>query len=275
MSEPMEKKDKRRVDGKKVLVTGGGGASIGRAISILLAEEGATVMILDIDSPRGEEVAGSIRKRGGKALYIQADVTKTSDIDTAVVETIDKVGEVDVLVNNVGGAEGITLDKIDKECLERNLASNLTSAMLCTRAVIPHMIRQRSGSIIYVSSINALLGGLSEVAYAASKGALHSLVRSLTGDYSRQGLRFNVVCPGSIDGGSALWQNRERGSPGLLKQLAALYPIGRMGVPQDVAYAVLFFASDESSWISGVVLPVDGGLTATGALPGGKWWERI
>jgi len=111
--------------------------------------------------------------------------------------------------------------------------------------------------------------------YSASKGALHSLTNVLVADYSKYGIRFNIVCPGSVPGDSEIWQNREINHPGTLKQVSSIYPLGRIGVPNDVAYATMFLASDEAAWITGIVLPVDGGICAAGNLPGGKWWEKI
>ena len=137
------------------------------------------------------------------------------------------------------------------------------------------MIRQKSGNIVYISSINALLGGFSEVGYSVAKAGLHTLVKVLTADYSKYNIRFNVVCPGSIIGDSDVWMSREKENPGTLLNLPKIYPLGRAGKPEDVAYAVLFLASDEASWITGIVLVVDGGITATGALPGRRWWENL
>ncbi len=154
--------------------------------------------------------------------------------------------------------------EIDEETLERNIALNLKSAVFCTKAVLSHMISKKRGSVVYISSINAVLGGFGRTAYASAKAGLHSLVQTLTSDYSRYGLRFNVICPGSIP------ESWRTSSPILLKRFEKKYPLKRFGNPDDVAHAVLFLASDEASWITGVVLPVDGGITATGGIHGLK-----
>jgi NAD(P)-dependent dehydrogenase (short-subunit alcohol dehydrogenase family) len=259
----------------KVAVVTGGGKNIGRAVSLTLAKEGAQVCILDIDTNLGKETVNRIKRRNGSAYFFECDVTSTKQIFRVSTEIIEKYHHVDILVNNVGGSKGLKLADISEEDYQLNLDLNLKSAMFCTKAFLQNMIKYHSGSVIFVSSINALLGGFSEVAYSSAKGALHSLVRVLTADYSKYGVRFNVVCPGSIPKESVTWQNREKNNPGLIQRLSRTYPLRRVGKPDDVANAVLFLASDESSWITGIILPVDGGLTATGSLPGGKWWKAI
>lgn len=263
-----------RVKGKVTIITGGG-RNIGRSISLVMAREGAIVCVLDIDTKTGKETVNLIENKGGEAYFIESDVTNVEQINKIVNEVIKRYGKIDILVNNVGGSTGLTLEDIDEKTFQKNIESNLKSAIFCTKAVMPYMIKQNRGSIVYISSINALLGGFSEVGYASAKSGLHSLVMTLTADYSRHGIRFNVVCPGSIPGNSEVWKAREKNKKGMLKKLSRIYPLGRFGEPIDVAYAVLFLASDEANWITGIILPVDGGITATGRLPGGKWWESI
>jgi meso-butanediol dehydrogenase/(S,S)-butanediol dehydrogenase/diacetyl reductase len=252
-----------RVANKVAIVTGGGGKGIGSAISLLLAREGARLAVVDIDQNQGRKTAGLINRRGGQARFIRADVTINSNVFQMVDEVIRTWGQVDILVNSAGGGLGpARLEEIDEETLEQNLALNLKSAVFCTKAVLPHMISKEQGSVVYISSINAMLGGFGQTAYASAKAGLHSLVQTLTSDYSRHGLRFNVICPGSI---SESWTARI-----VMKRLEKRYPLKRLGEPADVAHAVLFLASDEASWITGVVLPVDGGITASGGIQRGK-----
>lgn len=259
----------------KVAVVTGCGRNIGRAISLLLAQEGAQVCLLDIDAKLGKETLRLIKKQKGHACFFKCDVTNTKQIFQVIDEIMKQYGRVDILVNNVGHSKGLKLEDVSEDDFRINIDYNLKSAIFCTKAVLQTMVRHGNGSIVFVSSINALLGGFGEVAYSSAKGGLHSLVRVLTADYSRQGVRFNVVCPGSVPSESKTWKNREENDPELIGRLSKIYPLGRIGKPEDVANAVLFLASDEASWITGVVLPVDGGITATGALPGGKWWEAI
>lgn len=262
-----------RMDGKTAVVTGGGGPNIGRSISTLLASEGATVVVLDKDIESGEKTQEIVSSAGGTADFIPCDVTDIDEIEYAVTESTDRHGPVDVLVNNVGKSKALTLDALDESDFQTNVESNLKSAVFTTKTYLPHMTD--GSSVVFISSINALLGGFSEVGYSTMKAGLHSLVRVLTADFGPEGIRFNVVCPGSIIGDSETWRRREEESPGTMDAIANTYPLGRYGNPDDVAQAVLFLTSDESSWISGVVLPVDGGLTATGGLPGGTWWESL
>jgi len=263
-----------RVKGKVAIVTGGG-KNIGHSISVLLAKEGANVCIFDIDVEAGTRTANFIKKQGGECTFVECDVTKVEDIGVAVDKVIEKYGRVDILVNNVGNSKGITLEDIDEKTFQANIDNNLKSAFFCTKAVLPVMKKQQCGSIIFISSVNALLGGFGEVAYAFAKNAIHSLVKTLTADYSKYGMRFNVVCPGSIPKNSKTWKRREKEESMVMEKLSKLYPAGRFGEPMDIAYAVLFLASDEAKWITGVILPVDGGISATGNLPGGRWWENI
>jgi NAD(P)-dependent dehydrogenase (short-subunit alcohol dehydrogenase family) len=257
------------------VVTGGGGANIGRAISETLAAAGARVLVLDVDADAAETVVDDIADAGGDASFVECDVTDVAAVERTVDAVADEFGGIDVLVNNAGGASGVRLDGIDEATFDDNIDVNLRSAFFTTKAAIPHLRRGDGGSVIFVSSVNALLGGFSEVAYAVSKAGLHALARSLTADYAGDGVRFNVVAPGSVIGDSDTWQRREAEHPGTLDRVADLYPCDRYGEPEDVADAVAFLASGRADWISGVVLPVDGGLTATGALPGGRWWESL
>lgn len=262
-----------RVKNKVAIVTGGS-KGIGRAISLLLAEEGAKVCIIARDGKAGEETVALIKDQGGEATFIRADVTNVKNIDSAVRDVIKKYEHIDILVNNVGTAKGALLDDIDENIFQVNIDINFKSAVFCTKAVLPIMVKQRRGSVVFISSINAMLGGFGLVIYSSAKGALFPLVRTLTADYSKYNIRFNVICLGTIPCSKA-WQDRERAKTGTLKKLARIYPLGRTGEAVDAAHAVLFLASDEASWITGIVLPVDGGITATGRLPGGRWWDNL
>lgn len=258
-----------------VVVTGGAGPNIGSAISAGFAEAGAQVVILDVDTAAAGNTVETIESAGGTATFLECDVTDPSAVETTMEGLVAQFGSIDVLVNSAGGADGLRLEETDEETFHRNVEDNLKSAFFATKHALPGLRRNGGGSVVFVSTINALLGGFSEVAYAAANAGLHSLARSLTADHASEGVRFNVVCPGSVIGESETWKQREAAAPGTLDRIADLYPVGRYGNPADVADAVRFLASDRAAWISGVVLPVDGGLTATGGLPGGTWWERL
>lgn len=260
---------------KTAVVTGGAGTNIGGSVSKRLAAAGADVAILDVAADRGSETAAAIRAKGGNATAFKCDVTDIETVSAVVDEVAAEFGEIDVLVNNAGGASGVDLEDIDEETFDENVETNLKSAFFVTKTVLPHLRDAESASVVFVSSINALLGGFSEVAYASSKAGLHSLAQCLTADYGPDGIRFNVVCPGSVIGESETWERRELEDPGTKDRIHDLYPAGRYGTPEDVANAITFLVSDRAAWISGVVLPVDGGLSATGGLPGGEWWTEI
>jgi NAD(P)-dependent dehydrogenase (short-subunit alcohol dehydrogenase family) len=257
-----------------VTVVTGGAGNIGAAISRELAAQGASTWTVDTDEKGSAEVSQSIREAGGRASFITADVTVTEEADRSVRHVLQAEGRIDALVNGVGRSVGLSLEDVDEEAFRQNVESNLKSALFMTKAVCAGMRERGRGSVIFISSVNALLGGFGEVAYASAKAGLHSLVRSLTAEYSPDGLRFNALTVGSVPG-NGVWEERERSDPGTLRRLARLYPLRRLGEPRDVAQAVLFLASDESSWITGSVIPVDGGISATGALSGGRWWEDL
>lgn len=259
----------------KVCIITGGGKNIGKAICSLFAKENAMVCIFDIDENLGKDTSNIIKEMGGRVHFYKVDVTNIKEIEDAIKDVTKSYGRIDILVNNVGGSEGVIIEDIDEDIFQNNIDLNLKSAVFCTKAVLPIMKKHRNGNVVFISSINSLLGGFSETVYSASKGALEALVKVLVADYSKYGIRFNIVCPGSVPQDSDLWQNREEMRPGTLRNLSEIYPLGRFGEPEDVAYATLFLASEEANWITGVLLPVDGGICATGRLPGGKWWESI
>lgn len=256
------------------IITGGGGPNIGRAISQSLADTGITVVILDIDTDGGNDVVETIRDRGGEAIFIETDVTNVDAIHGAIDTVVDTYDRIDVLVNSAGSPAGVTIDTIGEKEFDSNIDRNLKSSFFCTKVVLPHL-QDNGGSVVFVSSINALVGGFSEIGYASAKSGLHALCRCLVADYSEFGIRFNVVCPGSIIGNSTVWCEREEREPGTLNSVAEIYPLKRYGEPEDVANTVCFLASEEAGWINGIVMPIDGGLTATGNLPGGRWWEQL
>lgn len=263
------------LSGSTAIVTGGGGPNIGQAISRRLAAAGARIVILDIDTESARETVEIIENEGGEAAFIECDLTDVDRTTAAVEEIANEFGNIDVLVNNAGGASGLQIQDIDEDEFDFNVETNLKSAFFATKHALPFLKRNGGGSVVFVSSINALLGGFSEVAYSVAKAGVHSLARCLTADHASEGVRFNVVCPGSVIGDSDTWQQREQEAPGTLQRINELYPVGRYGEPEDVAEVVTFLSSERAAWVSGVVLPVDGGLTAAGGLPGGRWWEEL
>ena len=240
------------------LVTGAA-SGIGRATAERFAREGARVAVADRDLPGAEETVRRIEAAGGDALALPVDVADPAAVAAMAARAEARFGRVDVLVNNaaVGGGDGVLA--IDPDGWDRTLAVVLKSAFLCTRAVLPGMLARRRGSIVNVASVNGLTA-LGEEDYSAAKAGLVNLTQNLALQHGRDGVRANVVCPGTVR--TPIWRERLARQPDVFERLAAWYPLGRVGEPDDVANAVLFLASDEAAWITGAVLPVDGGLTA-------------
>ena len=238
-----------RLQGKRAIVTGGG-SGIGRATCRRFAAEGATVLVADLIGERAEEVAAEI---GGTA--VQADVTVAAD----VARMVDAAGPVDVLVNNAGGGTADNLLEISEEQWDADVALNLKSAFLCSKAVLPGMIEQGSGVILNISSVNGMAFFANEP-YSAAKAGLINLTRSMAVRYGRHGIRVVAIAPGTIR--SPLWQERVDKEPAIFERLVRWYPLRRVGEPEDVANAAAFLVSDDASWITGEVLRVDGGLLA-------------
>jgi meso-butanediol dehydrogenase / (S,S)-butanediol dehydrogenase / diacetyl reductase len=242
---------------KTVLVTGAG-RGIGRVLGRRFAAEGARVVLAD-RSGQEREVADEIEREGGSALAAHADVSIADDVAAMVASA----GPVGVLVNNAAVAEGSDVLEIDEETWDRELAIDLKSAFLCSRAVLPGMIARGGGAIVNVATVNAFAYFGNE-AYSAAKAGLISLTQALAVRYGPRGIRVNAVAPGTIR--TPAWDERIRKDPEVLDRLAKWYPLGRVGEPGDVANAVLFLASEDASWITGTVLRVDGGLLAGNAV---------
>ena len=256
-----------RLTGRVAIVTGAA-SGIGCAIARVFAREGARVVLSDIANERGVQVVEEIEATGGEAVFVRTDVTREEEIRNMVQAAVDAFGGIDVLVNNAGGGNaGQDVLDADLSLWEEVVERNLKSVYLCCRAAIPAMIERGGGSIVSISSVNALacLGGFP--AYSAAKGGIISLTRVLAVQYGRKDIRVNVICPGTID--------TERVRTGFLRtpdrreRTLALYPMGRLGRPEDVAYMALYLASDEAPFTTGGVFVVDGGLTA-GMLAFGK-----
>ena len=248
-----------RLDGKVCVITGAGSGQ-GRAAALRFAEEGARVVIAEIEVATGASVADEITAAGGAGLFVQTDVSSEEDWRRVMAAAEERFGGVDALYNNAAVApveDGSVVD-VPLEVWDRILAVNLTGPMLGCRHAIPQMLRRGGGSIINTSSIRAFVGGSQPIdAYTASKGALISLTRSLAVVYGPQGIRANVVAPGTIRTPMALVHDAH-GDAGSRMRLAR-YPVGRFGEPEEIADLALYLASDESRWTNGAVMVIDGG----------------
>jgi len=242
----------------KVTIVTGAAHGIGRAIAERFADEGAWVLVTDVDREMGETVASKIREAGGKAQFTPTDVTSPDDVDRAVKIAAEHAGRIDVLVNNAAHlGDWLNVQDATPEQWDHSYSVTLKGAAHFTRAVLPWMIPHKNGSIINIASIQGLRGARSSAVYTSMKHALIGLTRSTACDFGPQGIRANAICPGPI---------RTRISPPLGSELhqrqIAKTMLARTGEPNEVAWAAVFLASDESSYITGVSLPVDGGWTA-------------
>ncbi|MGI8329415.1 SDR family NAD(P)-dependent oxidoreductase [Actinomadura scrupuli] len=254
-----------RVENKVAIVTGAGstpgpGIGTGKATAVVLAREGASVLLVDLHPERAEETRRLIEEEGGKAVVFAADVTRAAECEAMVRAAVDAFGTVDILVNNIGLASLGTVVDTTEDAWDRALDINLRTAFLASKYAIPVMAGKGAGAIVNVSSVSALRGD-GTVAYSAAKGGLIAMTIDMAYSHGRQGIRVNAVAPGHITtpmvmsvsapGARAEFMNTMRSEAGLL---------GTPGTGWDVGWAAAFLASDEARWITGTTLPVESGV---------------
>jgi meso-butanediol dehydrogenase / (S,S)-butanediol dehydrogenase / diacetyl reductase len=243
----------------RVAIITGSGSGLGRVLAHRFAAEGAAVVVADVVGQRAITVADEISETGGKSLARTTDVTNAADVEAMVEAARETFGSVEILVNNAAKATDTDFLNVSEEAWDEDVATALKGSFLCSKAVLPEMTENRSGVILNISSVNALAYFGNE-AYSAAKAGILSLTRSLAVRYGPSGVRVNAIAPGTLK--TPAWKQRQQKDPDVFERVARWYPLGRIGDPEDVAGAALFLASDEAAWISGAVLPVDGGLTA-------------
>jgi 2-hydroxycyclohexanecarboxyl-CoA dehydrogenase len=254
----------QRFQDRTVVVTGGGGG-IGGATCRRFAAEGARVAVFDRDLDAAEKAAGAIRDQGGTARAFRCDITDRASVDAAVAEAGAQLGPIDVLVNNAGWDVFRPFTKTEPAQWDQLIAINLTGALHMHHAVLPGMAARKQGRIVNIASDAARVGSSGEAVYAACKGGLVAFSKTIAREHARQGITVNVVCPGPTD--TALFADYKEGAGNpekLVEAFTRSIPLGRIGQPEDLPGAILFFASDDAGYVTGQVLSVSGGLTMNG-----------
>lgn len=249
-----------RFEGKVVLVSGGN-SGIGAATAVRFAQEGASVMVAARNAETAQTTLDTITASGGSAAFVPCDVREVSQCENAVAETVARFGRLDVLVNNAGIIlrNSTVRDTAVEDWLDV-FNVNIHGAFYLSKAALPHLVETK-GCIVNVSSYAGMVGFPAAAAYCAAKGALNQLTRAMALDHSREGVRVNAVCPGSVLTPmiEVAWERYGEGAP---EKWADKHPIGRVATPDEVAGAITYLASDDASFVTGAILPVDGGLTA-------------
>jgi NAD(P)-dependent dehydrogenase (short-subunit alcohol dehydrogenase family) len=251
-----------RLAGKCVLITGGG-TGIGQATALAFAREGAQVAVAGRRKNKLDETLRLLQQAGCSALALECDVTIAANTERAVKTAEDAFGKVNVLVNNAGALSVSTVETIVEGDWDRVMATNVKGPFLMSRAALPAMRRAGGGSIINVGSVLGIVAIRDRAAYCASKGAVSMLTRAMALDHAHENIRVNCVCPSIVESDMTqnLFSETEAGRQARESRLASI-PLGRFGKPADIAGLAVFLASEESSWMTGAVIPVDGGVTA-------------
>jgi 3-oxoacyl-[acyl-carrier protein] reductase len=245
----------RRFEGKAALVTGAS-RGIGRAIALRLATEGARVVVnYNTNAEAAASVAAEIQALGAQAEVVQGDVAAPTDVERLVRTALDKLGRIDVLVNNAGITRDTLIMRMSEEDWDSVLDTNLKSAFLVTKAALRPMLKQRAGRIVNITSISGVMGNAGQANYSASKAGLMGLTRSTAREVASRNITCNAIAAGVID--TEIWQGVPQAA---IDAMLQMIPAGRKGTAEDIAEAVAFFASDGASYITGQVLNVDGGL---------------
>ena len=248
---------------EKVAVITGAGSGQGKAAARLFAQEGAQVVVNDLNEANAQAVAAEIREAGGDAVALPGDVSNEESIRDVMAETIHHYQRIDILYNNAGISTGTSyadgrFETMDPEVWDRIHNVNLRGIFLCCKYAVPQMVLQNSGSIINTASIAGLVGIGGRLAYSAAKAGVIGLTKATATTYGRHNIRCNAICPGSVETAMTAGYFEQAG---MREATARLNCIRRIGTPDDIAYLALYLASDESSWMTGAIIPIDGGWT--------------
>ncbi|MFD3557058.1 SDR family NAD(P)-dependent oxidoreductase [Streptomyces goshikiensis] len=244
----------------RVVVVTGAASGIGKQTAIEFARQAAQVVVADIDERHGAAVVADMKNDGLDAIFVRTDLTSEADCENLIAAATDTFGRLDVLVNNAGIEISTPLHEMSEQEWDKLVDTNLKSMFLCSKHALRHMIGAKDGAIVNVCSVSGLVAWPGIAAYNATKGGVMMLTKSLAVDYAPYGIRANCVCPSIID--TPMTDTSIGNDASVKEEKAKLNPIGRLGTPEDVANAILFLASEKSSFITGAALTVDGGYTA-------------
>ncbi len=244
----------------KVAILTGAGSGIGRACALALAREGAKVALV---GRRKDRLKGAAREIGDSAVVLAADISKTAEIDRVVEQTVGCFGGLNVLLNNAGVLHVGTVEQITEEQWDETFNINVRGLWLLSRAVLPHMRKTGGGSIINIASVLGINGARNRASYASSKGAVVLLTKCMAIDHGHENIRVNAICPSFVETDLTAAIISQAPNPETVRrERIGVHPIGRLGRPEDIAGLAVYLASDESSWVTGAVFPVDGGYLA-------------
>jgi NAD(P)-dependent dehydrogenase (short-subunit alcohol dehydrogenase family) len=247
-----------KLNGKVAFITGFG-SGLGQAIAVLFAQEGAAVAGTSRTEAKGRDTVALIEKEGGRALFGAGDVSDSRAMKALIAETVDRFGGIDIVVNSAGVRTNGSITEITEEAWDLTLDSNLKGAFIVSRLAIPEMKKRGGGVILHIAARSGMLGQAGRAAYCASKGGLITLTEAMAMDHAPDRIRVNCICPGPTRTPMV-----DTSTPEKLLRYNSRVPLGRIGEPEDVAHAALYLASDEASFVTAAILPVDGGMRLTG-----------
>ncbi len=248
------------LDGKVALITGAA-KGIGKGCAEVLARERARIAVGDIDSAAGEKAAREIEDLGGKAVFVQADVSKAIEVQKMIAKVIEAFGQLDILINNAGYHISKNVEDTSEEEWDYILNTNLRSVFLCSKYAIPHL-RKTRGAIVNMSSMVGLVGQRNAGAYSATKGGIIAMTKGMALDFAGDGIRVNCICPGWVETPLVEdWFGQQADPQGTKQYIFGRHPLGRIATPEEIGNAAVFLCSEASSFITGVALPLEGGIT--------------